>query len=146
MGYQVRVDQIQSLWPSIKFAAAQANAGVVSEKNLPVFLNKLLASLMSGVTQCFVRVDENNQLLALAITQLNEDKVSGEKFLLFLYMYSFKPVDNQQWIDDFNEVKSFAKQNKCTRILLNSSNNRMFEIVSLLGFSEYYRCFTFSLE
>jgi hypothetical protein len=138
----LRVDQIPATWNAIKYAAASANMNKISNEELPVYLNKLLASLLNETSQCFIRLDEENQLSAIALTRINQDATSGERSLFIICLYSFKFVEEGQWKTDMEDLKSFARKSNCKRITFYSNNERIYEMANTLGFTEYYRCFT----
>lgn len=142
MSTMLRVDQIPSAWNAIKYAAATANMNKISNEELPVYLNKLLASLLNETSQCFLRLDEEKQLSAIALTRVNQDATSGERSLFIICLYSFKMVEEGQWKSDMEELKEFAKQSNCKRITFYSNNQRIYDLAESLGFTEYYRCFT----
>jgi len=132
-------DQVPQLWEAIKFASLKADT--IEEKDRQLYLNRLLQSLLSSKAQCFVRLDNERQLMALTITRIMNDEVTGEKSLFINCLYSFKRVLDEQWKEEFEILKRFAEKQGCVKITTYSSNKRVFEIVSLLGFTERYRCF-----
>jgi hypothetical protein len=142
MSIKLLPNQIPLLWESIKFAATKADR--VNEKDLPFYLNRLLADLLSDKAQCFIRITPEHQLRALAITRFIQDVITGEKSLVVSCLYSFEPAQDGQWKSDMDEISRFAKVNGCKVISMYSSNNRVFDIVTMLGFKERFR--NFSME
>lgn len=133
-------DQVPKLWNAIKFAAATVDR--VKEKNLPNYLNKLLAALLSDKAQCFIRMDENRHLLAIALTKISIDDISGDKVLTITCVYSFQKSAATDWNEDRELLRSFAIKSGCKRIVTHSSNPRIFDLALSNGFSEQYRCYT----
>ena len=131
--------QIPKLWDAIKFAAKAATQ--MEGKEFEAYLVKLLAALLSDSAQCFVRTDDAKQLLALMITRLIGDEVTGKRTLFIECLYSFQRVLDKEWDEDIVVVKEFAKTNKCNYISTYSQIPRVYEIVEKLGFKERFRCF-----
>jgi len=131
--------QIPQYWDAIKYAAR--NADRVSESDLPDYLNRLLYSLLSDKAQCFFRIDASRELLAVIITRLIMDELTGVKSLAIQCIYSFKSVVDDEWLVNMNAIESFAINNNCKKVLGYSTNQRIFNLASQLGFSERFRCF-----
>src|SRR4030042_3600426 len=139
MFIKVPPSQIPMLWEQIKFAAVSADR--VNESDIPNYLNALLESLLSDKAQCFVRVDEQRMLLAVVVTRILQDGMTGDKSLLIQCVYSFKPVNEDEWLVNMNIVEDYAIKLRCKKIIAYSNNQRVFELTSQLGFQERYRCF-----
>ena len=131
--------QVPMLWDAIKFAASKT-AGI-SDSDLPLYLNRLLNSLLNSTAHCFVRLDDNRVLMAVAITRTIADEVTGEKSLFINCLYSFKGVDEKQWEDDIGIIKDFAIKQGCGKITTYTSSERVSEIAKANGFKERFRCF-----
>lgn len=132
-------DQVPKLWNAIKFAAATIDR--VSQEHLPNYLNKLLAELLSEKAQCFIRMDETRHLLAIAITKISIDNVSGDRILTISCVYSFQKAALTDWNDDRELLRSFAIKSGCKRIVTCSNNQRVFDLALSNGFTEQYRCY-----
>jgi hypothetical protein len=137
-------NQVPRLWEAIKFAAVKANR--IEEKDLPFYLNKLLADLLNDKAQCFVRIGEDRQLQAIIITKIIVDMLSGSKGLSINCLYSFESVPNEVWITTMKSLFEFAKASECKIISAYSSNERVFDLVSLVGFTERFRCFSMEVS
>jgi hypothetical protein len=131
--------QIPDVWESIKFAATKVDS--ISEKDAPLYLNRLLAMLLSDKAQCFIRLDEERQLIALVITLITIDEITGVKALLIKCLYSFQGVQIEEWAKDLEYIKMFARNNGCFKIITFSNSQRVFEIANEIGFIERYRSF-----
>jgi hypothetical protein len=140
MAIRILPNQIPMLWDTIKFIAVKV--GIVGEE---LYFNQLLIDLLNDKAQCFVRLDHNRHLQALAITKFVQDTVTTEKSLVVSGLYSFDPASNDQWKLDMNDIVKFARANGCKIVSLTSANNRIFELVSLFGFSEKSRNFTLEI-
>lgn len=139
MVIRILAQQIPRFWVAIKFAASATASIPNHDKEL--YLNNLLASLLNDTAQCFIRYNDEKELLAIAITRFIQDEITGEKTLFINCLYSFKGVDNEEWEHDFGLIKDFAKSSGCKKITTYSNNPRVFEIVKLTGFAERFRCF-----
>jgi len=131
--------QVPKFWEAIKFAATKADR--VEKENLPYYLNELLHSLLSEKAQCFFRLDEKRMLMSVMITKIAINKLSNKKYLSIECLYSFKPVDDQTWVETTDVLKKFAKSEKCEHISFVSSNKRVWEIGGIGGFRELSREF-----
>jgi hypothetical protein len=131
--------QIPQLWDAIKYAAVHVNA--IPEKDIPLYLNRLLASLLNDKAQCFVRMSNERELQAIAVTRFIKDEVTGDKSLFWECIYSFQLVQNGQWQTDWELISKFAKDNGCKKVIIYTNNHRIIDIVSAQGLSERFRCF-----
>jgi len=133
--------QIPQLWEVIKFACAQADE--VNKEDFPYYFNELLHALLNDKAQCFMRIAEDRTLLALLITRIMIDKVTGKKYLFMQCLYSFKAVEDEVWKRDWNFILDFIKREGCSYISFNSRNKRLWDIAEKLGFKERHRTFDF---
>ena len=134
--------EIPKYWETIKAAAATVNQ--IPEKDLPLYLNRLLHALLNDKAQCFVRVTgtgDKRRIIAVLLTRIVGDEITGEKSLFIECLYSYKVVSDERWIREMDIVKKFAEKANCKRITFYTRNERMFEIAQLLGFKERFRCF-----
>lgn len=132
-------DQIPKLWDAIKYATSRANR--FGKDELPFYFNRLLHALLSSKAQCFVRLDDARILNAVLITRIVQDEVTGRKALFIEALYSFKMVDDEEWRSDAEIVRQFAKKAGCVLITTYSNNERVWDILKTIGFTERYRCF-----
>jgi len=136
---KVPAQQIPLLWEHIKFAVVSADR--IDERDLQNYLGNLLGDLLSDKAQCFVRMDEQRMLLAVVITRVMFDEMTGYRSLLIQCLYSFKPVSTDEWITNMNIVEAYAIKRGCKKVIAYSTNPRVFELAAELGFNERYRCF-----
>lgn len=135
--------QIPRFWEVIKFAATKADR--VSQENLYPYLNSLLHDLLSSRAQCFIRLDESRILISVMITKVFVNKISNKKYLSIECLYSFKPIDNQEWVNTTDVLKKLAKSEECEYISFVSSNKRVWEIGEIGGFRELSREFIMNI-
>ena len=134
---QVLPTQIPAIWEQIKFSAIKADE--INMKDLQPYLNNLLHELLNGKAQCFIRLDDNRNLLALLVTNLSYDKITSETFLYLKCIYSFQLADDETWARDMRFVVRFAKKEGCSYISFDSRHQRIYEINERLGFKEVSR-------
>lgn len=135
--------QIPSFWEAIKYATVQA--GEVNEKDRQACLNELLHALLNEKAQCFVRLNDERRLLAILITRLQIDKVTGDKNLFAQAMYSWKHASEELWQDVMKFVGDFAIHEQCKYITFESNNERLWKLAKFFGFRESLRKFVLSL-
>ena len=131
--------QIPVFWNAIKMTVKEADE--VDEANLQPYLNELLHALLNDTAQCFIRLDENKTLIALLVTRVMVDKVTGEKYLYLQSLYSWKKPEDGIWQRDVQFVMDFAKQQECKYISCQSRNEAIWNLVEQLGFAEKTRVF-----
>jgi hypothetical protein len=128
--------QIPKLWNEIKFAFSTVNG--ISDGRV---LNKLLLNLLNDKAQCFVRTDDNLQLMALMTSEIIIDGID-EKCFVVTCLYSFKSTNQNQWSEDIEFIKRFAKAVGCKKITFQTNNPRISELGLSNGFKEDYRSYS----
>lgn len=139
----VPAEKIPDLWNTIKFVAISVER--LAEDNRSQYLNKLLAMLLNGKAQCFVRYDEGKQLLAMMLTNFKFNEVTGEKSLFLGCLYSFKHVQTAEWASDLESIKDFARKNGCKKLFGCTSDPKAFDLAVSVGFVECYRYVVMSI-
>ena len=132
-------NQIPRFWEAIKFASTHAED--VSEEDRGDYLNSLLHSLLNDKSQCFVKLGEERNLLAIAVTQLVVDKVTNEKSLFLKILYSWKYSLDEEWKDRFVLIRQFAESEKCKYIYFEARNPKVWQVGEAIGFKEHFRTF-----
>ena len=136
--------QVVDFWEVIKFAVTRVDE--VDSKDLQLYLNELLHALLSDKAQCFVRLSKDRIIIALCITRIRADKITGKKYLFIQNVYSFKATIDETWTQDADFLKEFAKKEKCSYLSFYSRNKRIWELGEMVGFKERYRVFNFRLK
>jgi hypothetical protein len=132
--------QIPEFWELIKYAIAKVYE--LEDKDYQSNFNSILFKLLNDKAQCWIRVTEGRKLIALMITEIQVDRISGDKYLVPDVLYSWRVSDDNQWIGDFEFIKEFAVKEGCKRIIVESKNPRMWQIFNLLDFKDSFRRFT----
>lgn len=130
---------IPYFWEVIKKATKEANE--VDEKNYATYFTELLHALLSSTAQCFVRLDENRVLEAIAITRVLADKDKQEKYLYVETLFSYQLRQADIWQQSFELMKRFAKNEGCSYIGCQSRNPGAWKIFNYLGLTEVNRTF-----
>lgn len=141
--YLLPAEQIVLFWEAIKFACKQADE--VNKEDYGRYFNELLQASLSKKAQCFVVLDQAKVLHNIAITRLTTDKVLQRKELFLQCLYSMSIMSEIQLREYFNFIAEFAKQEKCSTIVFNSRNYRVWELAKLVGISERYRSFEYRI-
>ncbi|MDP2159444.1 MAG: hypothetical protein Q8K02_03110 [Flavobacterium sp.] len=135
--------QIPSFWETIKFCCVQADE--VESKDLQPYFNELLHSLLNEKSQCFVKLGDDKTLLALSVTRILIDKITGQKSLFIQILYSWKRFEDKEWQEGFNFIKEFAEHEQCKYIYFEPRNPRIWEMAEFLGCQESNRKFIFNI-
>ena len=134
---RIPAPQIPLTWEILKYVCVQTDE--VDRPELPYYLNDLLQALLSEKAQCFVRLDTNRNVLAVLVTRIILDSVTGKKQLLIQNLYSFRAADDETWRRDYDLIIDFARKEGCSSISFHSRNERVWEMAESLGFHEKYR-------
>ena len=135
--------QVSTYWELIKYA--NVNGDLVSDDHRQVVLNETLHALLNETAQCFLRLDDNRQVIAVLLSRIQIDKVSGDKLLYIQCIFSFRKVPDNQWEEDWKFLRTFAESNQCSYIEAESSNPQIFKIMQQLSAMELYRTYRYEL-
>ena len=137
--------QVATYWELIKYA--NIHGDFVSDDHRQQVLNETLHALLNENAQCFIRIDDNDrQIIAVLLTRIQVCKLSGDKLLFIQCIFSFRTVPVNQWVVDWQYLKTFAKSNGCKYIEAESSNPKIFQIMQQLNARELYRTYIYELE
>jgi len=125
-------DQIARFWPIIKYAIEESVPPIVGEH--PDKLNRILSAALSGILEVWVSYNKpSNKIEALLVTQLLYDDASNTKNLLVYSMYGYAPISNESWREGGLAMIKYAKEMKCNALIAYTQNERVIEMVKLLG-------------
>ncbi len=149
MKIKVPPSQIPIFWECIKFAVVQTGNpyGIKYSKGneYEVYFNKLLLDLLNEDAQCFVQLDVNRKLELIVLTQIERDKISGERRLLVHSLYSWRGAEEREWTDRIEIIKRFAEKEDCSLIFFDSSVKRLQELAAVMGFEESWRRYIYKM-
>ena len=107
-------DQVTANWDVISFAI---------EKSLPPFvqitatrMSNILTALLTSNLECWISVDKEKTIEAVATTQMLEDFASGTKTILIYSTYGFNPISEVSWSEAFNTLCQYARNAGCQKI------------------------------
>lgn len=143
MTYTLTTNDIPYFWEAIKKTVRDSDD--VQEKDLPSYLTELLYSLLTSNAQCFVRLSDDRILEALAVTRVQFNKQTNEKYLYIQALYSWQVVDSDVWRADMDFIRQFAEKEGCRYVGCQSSNPRIWNICASIGFIEAGRLFSLVL-
>jgi hypothetical protein len=135
--------QIPRAWEAIKLCVKEADE--VDDRDLGPYLNELLQALESDKAQCWVRMDDKRTLIALFVTRINADRLSGTKTLVIQCAYSWQMTNVGIWQEDADIVKQFAKQEGISKIEFSSRNKAVQRVGLQSGFVEKTRVYEMRL-
>lgn len=136
--------QIPQYWEILKFATTTADE--VDEKDLQPYLIELLHALLSDKAQCWIRLDDDRKIIALLITRITVNKITGYKSLYLQCVFSYREVPVSIWQKDFNLLIRFAKQEKCKSITFESRHPKIWEMTTSFGCREIHRSFVYDIR
>ncbi len=133
------------IWGNIKWACAQADE--VDPNDYSAYFNELLQALLSEKAQCWLRFRrDDRRLLAMLITRVTYDKLTGKKELYLQCLYSLEPVAEQVWGRDWEYISEFVRQQECETVYFNSRHKRLWDLAEKVGFREKYRTYEFKVR
>ncbi len=136
--------QVVQYWEVIKYITVTVDE--VDEKDLQPYLNELLHALLNSKAQCFLELNENRNIVAVCITRLAINKITGEKYLFIQNAYAFQTASDAIRQHSFNFLKSFAQKERCAYMSFRSRNERIWKLGGVAGFREKVRVFELRLE
>ena len=137
------VVQIPTFWEIIKFAIASVY--MVKSDNYRSVFNLALHKLLNDQAQCWVRLNDKRMLIALTLTEIQMDKITGVKSLFVPVLYSWRPTGNEEWREDFEFIVEFARKIDCKQITCESDVARCWEIYKECGFNETTRKYSLKI-
>jgi len=136
--------QIPKYSEVIKFAATSADE--VDQEDLQPYLLKLIHALLNNKAQCWMRLDDSREIIAVLITRIIENKITAAKSLYLQCVYSYREIPLNIWREDFNMLIQFAKKENCKRITFESRHQRIWEITTSFGCREIHRSFAYDVR
>lgn len=130
-------DQVSSMWDAISF-------GLKSTSNLaPTFmqtyLNTTLLSIYQGKTQVWAMVEreeDKNKIYGFAVSCIKQDAVRDLTYLFIESLYLYLPGTIEQYKFWFSKLIDFAKELKCSEVKATTTNDRVIELMSMVGMED----------
>lgn len=140
---QLLSKDIPRYWEVIKFACATVDE--VDDAQRPAYLRDLLCALLSEKAQCWVRFDDDKQLILIYVTRILYNAQYDEKYLYIQAGYSWKRLGQEAWNGFRDLMMEFAKREGCAYIGHMSRNPRIWELALGAGFKESTRIFAYRI-
>ena len=121
-------DQVARWWEVIQ-PAVEASlppiAGSIKERR-----SKILSSLLSGRMHCWAVCTKDKSgketiVKGIGTTTFVLDECSGAKSLLIYSAFANVKTEAEDWVDGFNTLTNFAKENKCDKIVAYTKNEKI---------------------
>jgi len=124
--------EIVAKWDMIKVAIEKALPDIASKN--PNRMEQIYNNLMIGTMHCWAvyrKVEREDALIGIGTTTFTYDLCSGSKLLLGYTAYTFGNATDEEWMEGYQELLEFAKENKCERVCAYTNVPRMFDINKL---------------
>jgi len=121
-------------WDIIK-PAIERGLVPIAEEGLDK-MNKILESLLAGVIECWVQTketEEGTKIHSIATTQVLHDYVSDTKSLLIYSIYNFRPMQDDDWVENYYTLKKYAVGRGCRKIIAYSKEPAIIQLIQRLG-------------
>ncbi|MCC7570634.1 hypothetical protein KO465_04760 [Candidatus Micrarchaeota archaeon] len=135
--YRVLCMQVPVFWEAIKYCCVQADE--VPEDARQHYFMSLLQDLLSDKAQCFIVLDHERVLRAMAITRIISDKTSGQKELEIQCLYSMMHIPDEDLQRYWGFIGEFGRKESCKAVVFNTRNERIMDIAEMLGCQERLR-------
>ncbi len=140
-------EQVSNFWDVIKYAIEESLPPITG--NHEDRMNRILASIMSGNTQCwasYVKDGEGGKFEGIVTTEIVTDVPSGTKSLLIYTLYGYSLVEKESWKIGFDALRKFALSRNCSAIIGYSKVDHLIKIADRLGADTSYTFISFPLR
>lgn len=134
--------QIPQFWEVIKFVIAK----LVKVDDYQSIFNYALYKLLNDKAQCWVRLNKDRKVIAVIVTEIQVNKITGYKQLYGSLLYSWRPTGNDEWVEDFNFIVKFATKEQCKQIVCETAVERAGQLYKLYGFKESLTTYTLKIN
>lgn len=134
--------KIAELWPQVKQCVMGALPQGTDEQ-------AILSALLDERLQMWLHTKVDNEvvkLLSVVTTQLQYDAIVKEMSLLIYTVYGIQESINAEFAAGLVELKSFAKRQKCKRIVAYTTFDHVVELAKSLGADVSVRFISFNVE
>jgi len=132
-------EQVSKYWDIIRYAIEQSLPPVAGEG--PDKMKKILMSLLSSKSQCWISSDINEEsriLEAVLVTRILYDDVSDTKNLLIYCLYGYEHIKQSSYSSGVSTLVKYAESKGCDRIIAYTNFPRVIEMIEKLGGSTTY--------
>ena len=140
-------DQIANFWDIIKYAVEESLPPIVGDH--PDKMNRILASLLCGKTECWASYRKNNDGIifeGICLTKIIYDDASDTRNLLLYTVYGYEKTIENTWMDAFLSVAKYAKAKKCSQIIAYSAVPYLIEKAKKYGGNTDFTLISFNIQ
>lgn len=140
-------DQISAHWDVIKYGVERSLPPIVTNNDDK--MNRILSSLLSGKTQCWLsyeRDGERSKLNAVVLTKMLYDEVSGSKNLLLYSVYGYSQMTQRHWMEGFAFMSKHALAQGCTGLVAYTDVPYLIEMAKQYGAEPNYTFVSFEVK
>ena len=127
-------DQVSKFWDVIRYAIENSLPPIAGES--PDKMKKILMSLLTGKSQCWVsyEINESSKVFeAIVITRIFYDDASDTKSLLIYCLYGYEHIKQSSFTSGLKTLVKFAGSRGCERIIAYTSEPGVIKLVNRLG-------------
>jgi hypothetical protein len=114
-------DQVSHHWNIISYAIKNSLPSFV-----PVdedYMNNVLTALLAENLDCWVSVNNQKEIEAVATTQILTDFATNTKALLIYTTFGYSKIEDGSWVEAFKTVSEFARNSGCKKICCYTTND-----------------------
>ena len=141
-------EQISQFWDMIKYAL-ENSPPISIEVRDENWINSMLTQSMNGSIEIWAYYDKDGDSVrfkGFVITSFEIDKFVKQKSLLIYYVFTFRDIGMDAWIEGLKTLKKYAKSRRCSRVLAYSNVQNIINISKRLGGDVDTTFITFNLE
>ena len=127
-------NQLVKYWDMLRLAIAESFMPRNSCSN--AYLRHILASLLSGRSQCWAILGEDRKFVGFVITRVSVEAGIGERVLNVDTLYAYVGISDEAFTKGWRTLEEFARANKCKAIASMTENPRILQMVGKLGFTQ----------
>jgi hypothetical protein len=140
-------DQVSEFWEIIRYAIEQSLPPIAGEH--PDKMKKILMSLLSGKSQCWINSDvgEDRRVLeAVVVTKIFYDDASDTKSLLIYCLYGYENIKQSSFTSALKTLVKYAKSESCERVIAYTNEPGVVKLVNRLGGDTSYNFISIPLH
>jgi hypothetical protein len=137
-------EQISKYWQLIIHAIKESGAPVLSFNN-PRADGNLLSAATRGAMQCWFLLGKDGLVKGLGTTTITMDVCAGDRHLYITSLYGIKNVSDEEWLEMFDSLRSYAVSQSCSKIIAYTDIDRILAIAESLKASTITKVITWEL-